>query len=690
MRQIFKPILTVAVALFFVVNATAQSVLPRPSQMTFSAGTFNIESATTASTNLRDDDLKHLATYIEQTMGMRLVYSKKVSKKIPVRLECTGTKEQAMLAIDSAALQGYRLDVTPKRITITAKTPTGLFYGLQTLRQMTLSNSNIPCGTINDTPRFAYRGLMIDCSRHFWTVDFIKKQLDAMSYFKMNRFHWHLVDGGGWRMEVKHYPDLTAKTAWRTDEDWSKWWNRGKRSYCSADTSGAYGGYYTQNEIRDIVAYASARHITVIPEIEMPGHNDEVTYAYPELSCSGKSGVQPDLCVGKEQTYTFLETVLKEVMELFPSKYIHIGGDEASRTAWETCPRCQKVMRDNGLKNTAELQSHFTHRMERFLNDNGRQLLGWDEIMEGELAPNATVMSWREYNAGLKAVNAGHRVVMTPQEYCYLNMYQDAPISEPKAQGGYIPLKKIYSFEPLPNEKANQLEHYIYGVQGSIWTEYIAQPSHLEYMLYPRLLAIAETGWTTTAKDYNDFRRRALSAVTDIRRKGYNTFDLANEKGTRAEALAPTNHDGRGKAVQYITHYSPRYSADGDGTLTDGLRGDWGFLEGRWQGFIDNNGLDIVIDMGSITTIRDISVDFMQQQEMWIYVPQTVTVSISDDGVNYTDVNSVTPGIALDEPYTVYPYRWQGNTSGRYVRVKATQRRHDGWIFTDEIIINCK
>ncbi|MCR5076865.1 MAG: family 20 glycosylhydrolase [Prevotella sp.] len=670
--------------------ASAQHVIPQPEVMVLAEGSFSLGNVSKGVTNLAGNDLLVLNSYLSEVMGVRLSSVRRVARQSAFRLVCTGTARQAEQAADSARLQGYELEVTPQTVTIRALTPAGLFYGLQTLRQLE-KEGQVPCVKVKDAPRFAYRGLMIDCSRHFWTKEFLKKQLDAMAYFKLDRFHWHLVDGGGWRMEVKQYPRLTEETAFRTQSDWVKWWQEHDRRYCHKDEPGAYGGYYTQEDIREVVSYAAARHITVIPEIEMPGHSDEVVFAYPELSCTGKPYTQSDLCVGNELTYTFMENVLKEVMQLFPSTYIHIGGDEAERTTWQTCPRCQQVMHENGLKTTAALQSHFTHRMERFLNAHGRKLLGWDEIMEGTLAPNAAVMSWRGTEAGLTAARSGHHVVMTPQEFCYLNMYQDEPMTEPKAQGGYTRLEKTCSYDPVPSAyKGTELERFIDGVQGCVWTEFIESPDHLEYMLYPRLLALAETGWTKHRKGYDDFRQRALQAVDRLRAAGYHPFNLAAEKGSRKESRSLMVHEGMGKSVTYLGRYAEKYRADGDGTLTDGRRGDWGYLEGRWQGFIDSTGVDVVVDMGKTTEIRDVEVDFMQQPEAVIYVPASLTLSVSEDGRNFHSLDSVVCTIQPEKGYLVYPYRWQGSIRGRYVRLKALPKEADAWLFTDEVIINRK
>ena len=696
-----KKVLLSAVFLLFAAAVSmpvaAQNIIPQPENISLLKGQFKLNKGTKIVTNLTGSDFKVLNQYTSEVLKHPLAYAKNPSKQGTFRLICKGTAKQAAQAMDSVRLQGYELEVTPKGITIQALTPTGLFYGLQTVRQLE-KDGQIACVKVKDAPRFAYRGLMIDCSRHFWTKDFLKKQIDAMAYFKLDRFHWHLTDGGGWRMEVKQYPRLTEETAYRTESDWTKWWNGKNRQY-SPDPRrlvcwkgmNIHGGYYTQDDIKEIVDYAAARHITIIPEIEMPGHSDEVVYAYPELSCTGKPYTQSDLCVGKEQTYTFMENVLKEVMQLFPSKYIHIGGDEAERRTWKTCPDCQRVMKDYHLKDVAELQSHFTHRIERFLNDNDRKLLGWDEIMEGTLAPNAAVMSWRGTEAGLTAAKSGHHVVMAPQEFCYLNMYQDDPMTEPKAQGGYTRLEKTYNYDPIPAAyKGTSLEKYIDGVQGCVWTEFIEKPDHLEYMIYPRLLALAETGWTKQRTGYADFRQRVITATDALKRAGYNAFDIRKEKGARPESRSIVQHEALGKPVTYLGRYAEKYRAEGGSTLTNGLRGDWGYLEGRWQGFIDSTGVDVVVDMGKVTDIRDVRVDFMHLYESVIYTPETIELMVSEDGKNFKTIDTVRPGIKASEDYLVYPYKWNGNVKGRYVRVKALPREKGAWIFTDEIIVNQK
>lgn len=406
------------------------------------------------------------------------------------------------------ALQGYSLCVTPGSITLNAATPAGLFYAIQTLRQLK-TPQGISCVMINDWPRFPYRGIMMDVSRHFFSVEFILQTLDKMAAYKLNRFHLHLTDAGGWRMESKTHPKLTELSAWRTASDWKQWWIDRDRRYCLPTDTMAYGGYYTQDQLRRIVEYAAQRQITVIPEIEMPGHSEEVTFVYPQLSCSGIPAHDGELCIANPQTFGFLEDILLEVMQIFPSQYIHIGGDEAATAAWEKCPKCKALMSEQGMTKATELQHHLTARIEQFLLAHGRKMIGWDEITEGNISQQAAVMAWRGTQAGAKAAKEGRHVVMTPGQYCYLDHWYGQPEEKlHPMQEYYLPLDTVYSFNPMPQEiEGTPAEKYIDGLQGNLWTEWVATPEHFSLMLWPRAIAIAERGWS---KQYNpkDFKRR--------------------------------------------------------------------------------------------------------------------------------------------------------------------------------------
>ena len=656
----------------------AQSVIPVPLKMEQGTGCFLLSENTKLYINLQGLEAQLLENCL-QALPVHLKKGKKKDTQNMLSLLITEKNHQL------PSPESYTLSVTPQQILIRATSGAGLFYGVQTLLQLAQPSGagsySIASVEIEDTPRFAYRGLMLDVSRHFSTKEFIKKQIDALAYYKINRLHLHLTDAAGWRLEIKKYPLLTEFAAWRTDPTWKQWWNGG-RKYVRFDAPGAYGGYYTQDDIREILEYARQHYITVIPEIEMPSHSEEVLAAYPQLSCSGEPYKNSDFCVGNEETFTFLENVLTEVMELFPSEYIHIGGDEAGKSAWKTCPKCQKRMKDEHLANVDELQSYLIHRIEKFLNNHGRHLLGWDEILQGGIAPNATVMSWRGEEGGIAAVTSGHRAIMTPGAYCYLDSYQDAPYSQPEAIGGYLPLKKVYSYNPVPASLTAEQAKLVYGVQGNLWVEYIPTPEHVEYMIYPRILALAETAWSAPErKSWPDFHTRALSAVADLQAKGYHPFDLKKEIGSRPESLQPVSHLALGKKVIYNSPYSSHYPAQGNTALTDGIRG-------AWQGFISDNRLDVTIDMEKETSIHSVTAAFMQVVGAEVFLPETVVISISDDGTHFTELRKQHFEVSKETPIRFTDISWQGEAKGRYVRYQAQAgSEFGGWIFTDEIIV---
>ena len=663
----------------------AQSVIPVPLKMEQGTGSFLLSEKTKLYTNLQGGEAELWENYLK-ALPVQLKEARMKDRKQMLFLLITPKTPQL------PSPESYTLSVTPQRIEIRATSGAGLFYGMQTLLQLMqpagTGSYSVPSVEIEDTPRFAYRGLMLDVSRHFSTKEFIKKQIDALAYYKINRLHLHLTDAAGWRLEIKKYPLLTDFAAWRTDPTWKKWWNGG-RKYLRYDEPGASGGYYTQDDIREILEYARQHYITVIPEIEMPSHSEEVLAAYPQLSCSGEPYKNSDFCVGNEETFTFLENVLTEVMELFPSEYIHVGGDEAGKSAWKTCPKCQKRMKDEHLANVDELQSYLIHRIEKFLNNHGRRLLGWDEILQGGIAPNATVMSWRGEEGGIAAVTSGHHAIMTPGAYCYLDSYQDAPYSQPEAIGGYLPLKKVYAYDPVPASLTAEQAKLVYGVQGNLWVEYIPTPEHVEYMIYPRMLALAEVAWSAPErKSWPDFHTRALSAVADLQKKGYHPFDLSKEIGSRPESLQPVSHLALGKKVTYNSSYSPHYPAQGNTALTDGIRGDWTYGDGSWQGFISDNRLDVTIDMEKETPIHSVTAAFMQVVGAEVFLPETVVISISDDGTHFTELHKQHFEVSKETPIRFTDISWQGEAKGRYVRYQAQAgSEFGGWIFTDEIIV---
>ena len=436
--------------------------------------------------------------------------------------------------------EGYVLEVASRRILVQGNDIAGLFYGIQSLRQLLppelereesaqdLGRVRISNVYIEDYPEFGYRGMHLDVARHFFDVDFIKKYLDLMALHKMNTFHWHLTEDQGWRIEIKKYPLLTEVGAWRKET----LIGHGSRPPFEYDGK-PYGGYYTQDEIREVVAYAADLHITVIPEIEMPGHALAALAAYPELGCTGgpyevatRWGIFDDVfCAGKEETFEFLENVLAEVVDLFPSHYIHIGGDECPKTRWKECPYCQARIKEEGLADEYELQSYFIRRMEKFLLTKGRNIIGWDEILEGGLAPNATVMSWRGVRGGIEAARMGHDVIMSPVSHCYFDYYQADPETEPLAIGGYTTLSRVYEFNPIPLDLSQSEAKHILGAQGNVWTEYMRTSDHVEYMAYPRAIALAEVLWTPRRKqDFDDFQQRLQKHLERLDVIGVNYF----------------------------------------------------------------------------------------------------------------------------------------------------------------------
>lgn len=409
-----------------------------------------------------------------------------------------GGRKVTLRLVKGLPPEGYRLRVVPDGATIEATTGAGLFYGGQTLRQLA-TKTEIPCVTIEDAPRFAWRGMMLDVSRHFFTASEVKRLIDLNARQKLNVFHWHLTDDGGWRVESKAYPELTKRGAWRSYPPKGKW-DYSSIVFPETRKGDEYGGFYTQKEIREVVAYAKRRHVTVVPEIEMPGHSQSALQCYPEIGHDNLLQGQKSysFCGGKEETFRFLEKVLDETMALFPSKFIHIGGDEVEKSQWVRCPRCQERIKSEGLKDVGELQSYFVRRIDKYLASKGRRLLGWDEILEGGLAPGATVMSWRGVGGGIAAAKEGKDVVMSPTSHLYLDYSYDT-----------IPTELVYAYDPIPKELTAEEGKHILGAQGNVWTEWLPDLRDVERMAYPREAALAEVAWTPLArKSWPDFSRR--------------------------------------------------------------------------------------------------------------------------------------------------------------------------------------
>ena len=424
----------------------------------------------------------------------------------------------------------YILRINSNLITISASSENGAIFGFQSLNQ--LMNLNLNNGAIKlknqeikDSPRFKYRGMHLDVGRHMYPVDFIKKYIDGLAMLKFNNFHWHLTEDQGWRIEIEKYPELNNIGSFRDSTLIGHYGDKPRQFDKSR-----YGGFYTKKEIKEIVKYANKRGINVIPEIEMPGHSQAAVASYPMLGCSGEQvgvaplwGVFKEIYCSKNETFDFLEDIIDEVVELFPSKYIHIGGDEAPKTNWKACGNCQDVIEREGLKDEYELQSYFITRMEKYINSKGKQIIGWDEILEGGLAPNATVMSWRGISGGIEAAKMNHEVIMTPNAVCYLDHYQAKDTkNEPLAIGGYTPIEEIYNYEPIPSELDKSLHKYIIGAQGNVWTEYMKTSDHVEYMVFPRILALSEVVWADNRPSFEDFEKKVNDTYPILDRMNIN------------------------------------------------------------------------------------------------------------------------------------------------------------------------
>lgn len=650
------------------------------------------------------------------------------------------------LGVDNKNPEAYELKVAGEGVTVKGATEAGVFYGIQTLRKSLPvavgANISLPAVDIKDAPRFAYRGAHFDTSRHFFTVDEVKTYIDMLALHNMNRMHWHFTEDQGWRIEIKKYPKLTEIGSKRSETVIGK--NSGKYDGVPHE------GFYTQEEAKEIVKYAAERFITVIPEIDIPGHMQAALAAYPELGCTGGPyevwkmwGVSEDvLCIGNDQSLKFLEDVFAELIEIFPSEYIHIGGDECPKVRWAQCPKCQARIKQLGLKSDAKhtkeerLQSYVISHVEKFLNEHGRQIIGWDEILEGGLAPNATVMSWRGEGGGIEAAKQHHDVIMTPNTYLYFDYYQSKDTdNEPLAIGGYLPVERVYSYEPMPKSLTPDEQKYIKGVQANLWTEYIPTFSHAQYMVLPRWAALAEVQWSAPEKkDYANFLSRLPRLIQWYDAEGYNyakhVFDVTAEftpnttDGTlditlntiddapihytldgseptaaspraegvvkvkenavfSAKALRPTG-DSRvltekicfsKSSMKPIVANQPvnnQYKFKGESTLVDGLKGNGNYKTGRWIAFFKND-MDVTIDLQQPTEISRVALSTCVEKGDWVFDARGLTVEVSADGKNFTKVASESyPVMKEDDKNGVYHHELTFDpVQARYVRVIA-------------------
>lgn len=720
-------------------------LIPRPTSVTPEKGTFTITPQTAVYTALVFSDV---ATLFSETAHLQ--------PPMPALMKMIPSHSIIFAAVDKSVIPdsaGYQLKISPEYVSIFARTQTGAINGMQSLLQLQLlqpDQRTLPCATITDHPRFGYRGVHLDVSRNFFPATYIKRFLDLMALYKMNTFHWHLTDGAGWRLEIKRYPELTKNAAWRNYPNWKDWWIKGRR-YSQEGDPNAYGGYYTQAEAREIVAYAAQRGITVIPEIEMPGHSEEVLAVYPQLSCSGIPYKNSELCLGNDATFTFLENVLTEVMDIFPSPYIHIGGDEADKKAWKNCPKCQQRIRSEKLKDENELQSYAIRRMEKFLIAHKRKLLGWDEILEGGLAPEATVMSWRGESGGIAAAKEGHNVIMTPGSYCYFDSYQADPATQPEAIGGYLPLDKVYSYEPIPKELDAATAKHILGAQANIWTEYIPTSYHLEYMAYPRLLALSEVLWSDTLdKNLANFQQRLQSHYLLLQRlnvnyyrPSYNVTIHPDINAAQHRTVISFGSEQYQPQIRYTldssmpNNQSPLYNGPftvtGSAPVTaaifknDQIQGKPAFLQlddhiaigkkvtynipyskkypaqkaatlvNGYRGSLTygdgqwqgfEGDLDVTVDMEQPTSRHRLAVTFMQLTGPGVYMPSFVAISISEDGKNFRPLKQVNNDVPVSTSTLVFK-DFRFDLSGEKARYIRVQAKNEqhGFMFADEIII---
>lgn len=686
------------------------AVIPQPTKVTQpqSPGTFEISSKSGIVFDASNPEIAAIATTLVDRISNATGYAPS--------LNGSSSGSTIELLIDTVAVQGvesYKLSVTQDKAVISAATPHGLFYGIGTLVQLmpddmgkagshkgeTIAIAEVE---IQDSPRFEWRGMMLDVARHFQPKEYIKKFIDILAYHKLNTFHWHLTDGIGWRIQIDKYPALTERGAWRKSKHETAPWIGFELSQ-PGDTTQRHGGFYTKDDIREIIDYAASKYITIVPEIEMPGHSEAVTFCYPEYLCDGAQPGAGVFCAGKDETFDFLQDIIDEVIDLFPGKYIHIGGDEVGKGQWAACKYCKQRKAKEGLKSEEELQSYFVGRMEDYITSKGRQMIGWDEIIEGGLSDGAAVMSWTGFEGGIKAANTQHDVVMSPIDYVYFDHYQGYNPFEPQGWGGYNGIARVYTLDPVPDGIAPENEKFIKGGQANLWTENIVTQEHIEYMLMPRMAALSEVLWSSTDnKDWKRFTEKldrqldryqandwnyAESSLTPMVKSqsmagdGSLVVEIANEldgypiryttdgsEPTVSSALyekpitittpstlkaSTFRHDkpvgylltvpnllnkATKSKVIYTTPFDKRYNGGGDSSLVDNRYAIKRGDDKAWQGFEKQN-MDLTVDMATAQQISRASLRFFQHiGSTSVMLPLEVIVSTSSDGVNFTEV----------------------------------------------------
>lgn len=726
---------------FLQAQENTYNLIPFPAQFNGGEGTFVFNAQTKIIVTTKDAPLKPIAQSLATTL--------KTASKLPLTVAATAAptaKNIIYIRLNKAlglGTEGYKLSVSADRVMLEAGTPQGAFYGVQTILQLlpTAVFSPVPVDNvawsmpvcqIQDKPCFGHRGLMLDVSRHFMPVSFIKKYIDLLALHKMNVFHWHLTDDQGWRIEIKKYPKLTQLGSKRKETLVGQYSENYPQKYDGKEHS----GFYTQAEIKELVKYAQSKYVTIIPEIELPGHSSAALAAYPELGCepskkyevATKWGVMNDVYCPNEKTFTFLQDVLTEVFALFPGKYVHIGGDEAPKDAWKQSTFCQELIKKLNLKDEHELQSYFIKRIEKFVNSKGRAIIGWDEILEGGVAPNATVMSWRGTKGGIDAAKQKHNVIMTPNTYYYLDYYQANPAKEPLAIGGYLPIEKVYEYDPGAGFSPEE-QKYILGVQGNVWTEYMPNPAQVEYMTFPRATAIAEVAWVPSGgKNFEDFVTRLkehlkrldylkvnyskrildVRAVTQFNNQGqlqvrlekldsdskiYYTTDGKEPSTSSTEYLMPITLDKittikaittagakfeekffihRAKGKPYTYANAPAEGVDTDKKkLTDGQVAQSPRNSAEWVR-MSGKDLEITIDLGEVKPVTKVSANFLKVIMNNVFPPASVEIGLSRDGESFKDALAQPVKYELEGPWQIMPVVADFKTArARYIRIRA-------------------
>jgi hexosaminidase len=736
-----KKQIIVLISLIISYNCSAQSsvnIIPLPNDLTINPGNFVFSSCTRLQC---DESLKQslqpLITKLSNAAGIDILSTKSCAIKTLI-----------IASIDKSIAndEGYQLDISSEKILLKAKTTAGIFYGIQTILQLLPEEIEkdsvqknikwqVPCVVIKDEPRFGYRGIMLDVARHYESPEFIKKLIDLLAMQKMNRLHLHLTDSQGWRFESKKYPKLTQIGAYRKGTPLNATYD-----YNSRPNDTLYGNYYTQEQLKDLVRYAEQRFITIVPEIEMPAHSMSALASYPELACVDSNGntfpypqqIQNEYCT-KDATFNFLDDVLSEVMDVFPSKYIHVAGDEASKETWKRCKYDLQRMKDEGLNNVEELQSYFIKRIEKFVNSKGRHIIGWDEILQGGLAPDATVMSWTGIEGGIKAAQQHHNVIMTPGDYCYFDHYQSDAPGEPVAFCCMLTLPKVYSYDPVPAELKDDEKKYIQGAQGNLWTEYIPNPAKVEYMIFPRAVALAEVDWTNPSlKNYDAFTQRLTKYLKRLNTYHVNyskhlfeiklTTSLNENKQVTAtlggvnkdhvirytlDGTIPTEqstvyskpiiieknatlvaavlqdgiildqvkksfqlHKAVGKPITLETLPDKAYNKGGNSAWVNGCLGnDEQFSDDEWLGW-EAKSFNGTIDFGSSTNLSSLETRFFHKPSSWVWIAKKVIIQVSDDGTNFKTVAEKDVPVPTKDGAANFSISWQPVTV-RYMRIIA-------------------